>query len=367
MQEGIRPVTPLSAALLSTAAQPNRRRAIVELLLRHGADPLAPSHRKRYIALRCATGLQEGSQHSIRTLLLDRLEQQHAAGRPLAFRTGAAAADVMLVAARCGRVLLFRLAHEFVLGASGHRTCGSMRGGGSGGAAAAAAGRRLSPDGSSSSSSDEDEGGNASGGKEAVAAVAADAPLQRSSSSATRRWRPSRDTLCEVLRLAVVGGSADILRTAFTSPLPFSAQAADRRINGGLLLVCASRAPNCAAAMRVLHAAGAELELRTLLWALEAGLPAATVAALVACPCVEVSSEELWQAAWQEHWQVKCNACACCDLGPCGHQRVHLKPCHCKAWPGCMQVPASAEASLKIRGTRSFSCPIHRMLCIWKV
>lgn len=165
MQEGIRPVTPLSAALLSTAAQPNRRRAIVELLLRHGADPLAPSHRKRYIALRCATGLQEGSQHSIRTLLLDRLEQQHAAGRPLAFRTGAAAADVMLVAARCGRVLLFRLAHEFVLGASGHRTCGSMRGGGSGGAAAAAAGRRLSPDGSSSSSSDEDEGGNASGGK----------------------------------------------------------------------------------------------------------------------------------------------------------------------------------------------------------
>jgi ankyrin repeat protein len=67
MQEGIRPVTPLSAALLSTAAQPYRRRAIVELLLRHGVDPLAPSHRKRYIALRCATGLQEGLQHSIRT------------------------------------------------------------------------------------------------------------------------------------------------------------------------------------------------------------------------------------------------------------------------------------------------------------
>lgn len=321
---GVQPFTPLSAAVLRAGPgqQAAATRGVVDLLLHHGADPLAPAVRRRCSTLRCACG-SEFLPNGALPLLLAHLERQHAAGR-LALGSGEQAAEVMVGAARCAREQLFAVAHEYVLAAAGLRRRRDAK------LAAAAAARSAARRPAwrsgleeepqqqeeeveevpstpiAAASSDGGGGGWDAGfepGLDAGPATAAPPP-----------WQPSPVQLFEALRGAALGGSPAILRAILASPLPFSVAQADAAGNG--LMAHSAAHAGCAEAIHILHRAGAQLTLRRLLYVLEKGVAAGAVAALLAC------------------------------------QRPPVPP---------------DTATLKAAGVVSFSCPIHRLLHIWKV
>ena len=195
--------------------------ALLQLLLAAGADPLAASVRRRCSTLRCACGSE-----FLRSLppLLDHLEGRLAAGG-LALGTGDAAAEVLVGAARFCRLQLWRVAHEFVLAASGRRPTLAPAGG-----AVPHRGRRAID----SSSSSDDEGGageaevssgsrpanEASGGSGSsgggcggaggASGDSLEGALEWLARAAPPRWQPTQQQLFEVLRSAALGGSVDI-------------------------------------------------------------------------------------------------------------------------------------------------------------
>lgn len=222
---------------------------------------------------------------------MEHLERRAARGR-LAFGTGDAAADVMIAAARCGRLRLFRLAHEFALAASGRRRQYAPEEG------RAARQRRRPID---TSDDDEEQVWPSGSGSGAAAAVAdagspsdgsgaagggggdADQPGPAHVVAPLATWQPSALQLFEVLRGAALGGCPAILRCILASPLPFSVIAADSQ-GSGLLAHCAAHAEEecCAESLGLLHAAGAAVTLRRVLYLLEKRMSAACMQALLA-------------------------------------------------------------------------------------
>lgn len=277
------------------------------------------------------TCLRIGTQHPLPAfpavhpgslaLLVDHLERQAARGR-LAFGTGDAAADVMVAAARCGRLRLFRLAHEFALAASGRRRQYAVEDG-------RAARRRRAIDSSEEEEEEEAgpsgsgaavalDGGSISGGSEAAAIVGGNAEQAGPAHAAVAAtWQPSALQLFEVLRGAALGGCPAILRCILASPLPFSVAAADAQ-GSGLLAHCAAHAEEacCAESLGLLHAAGAAVSLRRVLYLLEKRMSAPCMAALLA---------------------------------------LHTP-----------EVPLS-DVTLKAGGVTSYTCPINRLLHAWTV
>lgn len=254
-------------------------------------------------------------------LLVDHLERRAAHGR-LAFGTGDAAADVMVAAARCGRLRLFRLAHEFALAASGRRRQYAAEEG--------RAARRRRPIDSSEEEEEEEaglsgsgaafapDGGSTNGSSEAAAAGGGDAEQAGPAHAAlAATWQPSALQLFEVLRGAALGGCPAILRCILASPLPFSVAAADAQ-GSGLLAHCAAHAEEacCAESLGLLHAAGAAVSLRRVLYLLEKRMSAPCMAALLA---------------------------------------LHTP-----------EVPLS-DVTLKAGGVTSYTCPINRLLHAWTV
>lgn len=368
-----KPYTPLSATVLTAGDQPSVQ-PMCAALLAAGADPLAPSVRRRCSVLRCACGSEFLSNGSL-ALLLDHLVQQAAAGR-LAFGSGDAAADVMIAAARCGRVQLFRLvswlvdvgwmgggrdcgaavggqgsyalslsyprlfclfstttcsplqqqAHEFALAASGRRRAAVV--GTSSRVQRAARRRAIDTD------SDEEEGGEggSGGGVSADSSVTSDVEaeaepsgvmvwwhrlLHGGASAPNATWQPSQLQLFEVLRSAALGGSPPILRCILASALPFNVRATDASGNG-LLAHCAAHAAQdaCIESLGLLYGAGARLTLKRLLYVIEKR------------PCGEVLASLL------------------------AHERPAV---------------TADEATLKAASVVSFTCPIHRLLHAWNV
>lgn len=236
-----------------------------------GADPLAHSVRRRCSVLRCACGSEFLPNGSL-PLLLDHLEARATAGR-LAFGSGDAAADVMIAAARCGRVRLFRLAHEYALAASGRRALGA--GAGSAGPSRAQHAHALDLSDSeeeggggaspaSSESSDEGEAPGPGGEEAGLMAWLFGRLVRGGGGAAAVSWQPTELQLFEVLRSAALGGSPPILRCILASPLPFSLRATDASGNG-LLAHCAAHAapdPSCTEALGLLAGAGARLTLK---------------------------------------------------------------------------------------------------------
>ncbi|PSC69033.1 L-aspartate oxidase [Micractinium conductrix] len=323
----LKPFTPLSAVMLSstTSGGPSApaAAALLQLLLAAGADPLAASVRRRCSTLRCACGSE-----FLRSLppLLDHLEGRLAAGG-LALGTGDAAAEVLVGAARFCRLQLWRVAHEFVLAASGRRPTLAPAGG-----AVPHRGRRAID----SSSSSDDEGGageaevssgsrpanEASGGSGSsgggcggaggASGDSLEGALEWLARAAPPRWQPTQQQLFEVLRSAALGGSVDIIRAILNSPLPFDVAAADA-VGKGLMAHSAAHGGS-AAAVAVPYGAGARVSMERLLYVLEKTHAAAPVAALLAC-----------------------------------------------------QRPAVPEDPiLKAGGVVSFTCPVHRLLHAWK-
>jgi hypothetical protein len=107
-------------------------------------------------------------------------------------------------------------------------------------------------------------------------------------------WQPSALQLFEVLRGAALGGCPAILRCILASPLPFSVAAADAQ-GSGLLAHCAAHAEEacCAESLGLLHAAGAGVSLRRVLYLLEKRMSAPCMAALLALHTPEVPSSDV--------------------------------------------------------------------------
>ncbi len=296
-------------------------------LLAHGRCMLAPSTPTAHACPPCNSLCRRPtSPTGSLVLLVDHLERQAARGR-LAFGTGDAAADVMVAAARCARLRLFRLAHEYALAASGRRRQYAPEEG--------RAARRRRPIDSSEEEEEEEEAGPRGSG--AAAAAAGGWPSDGSEAAgaaggggggdvvqagpahaaAAATWQPSALQLFEVLRGAALGGCPAILRCILASPLPFSVAAADAQ-GSGLLAHCAAHAEeaSCAESLALLHAAGAAASLKRLLYLLEKRMSAPCVAALLA-----------------------------------------------------LQVPQvpSSDVTLKAGGVTSYTCPVNRLLHAWTV
>ncbi|KAL4457389.1 hypothetical protein ABPG75_012254 [Micractinium tetrahymenae] len=304
-----KPFTPLSAVVLSSdgaggAPMPAAAR-IAQLLLAAGADPLGHSSRRRCSTLRCACGSEFLPNRTL-PLLLDHLEGRLAEGR-LAFGSGDAAAEVMVGAARCCRLRLFQVAHEFVVAAAGLRTPPSAARA-SAAAGASGSGHRPIP-----SSSTEEEDATTSDDETGAGSDGSNAWLGRLARGAPPGYQPSPQQLFEVLRSAALGGSVEILRAILRSPLPFDVAATDA-VGKGLMAHSATHAGS-GAAVALLHRAGARLDLQRLLYVLEKTASPGPVEALLACE----------------------------------------QP----------QVPLDSP-TIKAGGILSFTCPIHRLLHIHK-